>query len=372
MTLQWAEPTMGMFHVQMNILAQIFKTHYGADTDRWSLSRLIKVLGLDANKFWNKTESQVKDFNICFDFFNIVLDGCILAAVSGLCFPKVETIGQLQTCVGSVLQPENMLAAITALSETLSDYRTVSSMRRAEVPNRDIGAENLLLFLQEGLMLRHLTLAMRQGDSGRIINALSYFTVWFQGTAARNYAEETLRLTACLRKLWSPRLRKFWMENGCVVNISGKREGFVALDMLNEYVVREVKSLISSVVTSQTDEHLRNVLSLLVMVFWDIRRKISEETEMYVFDYHSSKVNSLVESRTVADYILRSALVVTGGEAQAARSDGAFEANDCFMGGVHRLSKTQCIAKLKRTLQETVGDMNMDLCDNSDSMSDGE
>lgn len=364
---------MGMFHVQMNILAQIFKTHYGADTDRWSLSRLIKVLGLDANKFWNKTESQVKDFNTCFDFFNIVLNGCILAAVSTrLCFPKVETIGQLQASVGSVLRPESMLAAITALSETLSDYRTVSSMRCAEVPNRDIGAENLLLFLQEGLMLRHLTLAMRQGDSGRIINALSYFTVWFQGTAARNYAEETLRLTACLRKLWSPQLRKFWMENGCVVNISGKREGFVALDMLNEYVVREVKSLISTVVTSQTDEHLRNVLSLLVMVFWDIRRKISEETEMYVFDYHSSKVNSLVESRKVADYILRSTLVVTGGEAQATQSDGAFEANDCFMSGVHRLSKTQCIAKLKRTLQETVGDMNMDLSDNSDSMSDGE
>ena len=94
---------------------------------------------------------------------------------------------------------------------------------------------------------------------------------------------------------------------------------------------------------------------------------------MYVFDYHSSRMNSLVESRKVADYILRSALVVTsGGEGQAAQSDGAFQANDCFMSGVHRLSKTQSIAKLKKTLQETVGEGNMDINDSSDNTSDGQ
>ena len=42
---------------------------------------------------------------------------------------------------------------------------------------RNFGAENLLLFIQQGLMLRNLGLAMRQGDSGRVLNSLSYFAV---------------------------------------------------------------------------------------------------------------------------------------------------------------------------------------------------
>jgi len=362
MTLEWAEATMGMFHLQLNVLAHIFKSHYGSETDRWSLSRMIKLLSYDANKFWNKTERLVKDFNRCFDFFNLVLDGCILAAVFRLC--PID--------IGSILQPERLIAAVTDLSHELSDYSAVSSMRCREGQDRDVGEENLLLFVQEGLMLRHLSLAIHQGDSGRVINALSYFTVWFQGTGAHNYGAETLRLTACLRKLWSPRLKTFWMENGCLVNISRKREAFVALDCLNEYIVREVKNMVANVVTPQTDHHLRNVLSLLVLIFWDIRKKMSEEMDIYISDYHSSKVEHRTESRLVRDYILCSRLMRRGGDRDSLPSARDLEVKDAFMSGLHELAKTQRIVNLQRSLWENCRDMIMDEIDNSHSPSDGE
>ena len=248
---------------------------------------MIKLLGMDANKLWNQTDRLVKDFNACFDFFDSVLDGCMLAAISQYCFHDVTTTNHLRAVIGTVLPAERLMAAVTTVSDMLSDFHRVSLMRERGDQDRDVGGENLLLFMQEGLMLRHLSLAIRQGDSGRVVNALSYFTIWFQGTPSHKYAAETLRLTACLRKIWGEELRDFWMENGCMVNLSGKREGFIALDALNEYIVREVKRLVSAGVTFKTDEHLRNVLSLLVMDFWDIRRKMSEEAEMYIFDYHS-------------------------------------------------------------------------------------
>lgn len=64
----------------------------------------------------------------------------------------------------------------------------------------------------------------------------------------------------------------FWMEN-CVVNMSGKRERFVVLDIFNEYIVREVKEMIANVVTTEKEKHLQEVISILVVIIWDIRIK---------------------------------------------------------------------------------------------------
>ena len=42
------------------------------------------------------------------------------------------------------------------------------------------------------------------------------------------------------------------MKNA-VVNLSGKKNGFIALDMLNEYIVRKVNALISDNLTPSMD-----------------------------------------------------------------------------------------------------------------------
>lgn len=112
---------------------------------------------------------------------------------------------------------------------------------------------------------------------------------------------------ASIKRLWSDEFRAFWMENS-LINLSGKRGGFMALDMLNEYIIREVKNLIANIITSATDEYLRNVFSPLVMIFWGIRRKMGEEAEVNIFDFHSSPVNSWIEICKVANDILKTGL----------------------------------------------------------------
>lgn len=129
-----------------------------------------------------------------------------------------------------------------------------------------------------------------------------------------------------------------------MLNLSGKRDGFVTLDMFNEYIVREVKNLIANVVTEETDEHLRNVLSPLVMTFWEIRRKMAEETDANIFDFHSTPVNSWVDIRRIANSILKARLFESPGE-----RDG-FYADDHFIKGIHCLANTVSIEKLKKAL----------------------
>lgn len=327
-------------------MKQIFKTHYGKDTDQWSLARWIPALGQNVNKLWDKSNSQIKDFNSCSDFFDIVLNGCLVGALSAFLYPNNESTQQFIAELG-IMSKDRLKKAVEELTAHLSDFNFIHK-RRGIGGERNQGQENLFLFMQQALMLRNLILAMRQGDSGRVLNSLSYFTVWFQATKSKKYAKETLRLTACIRRLWSEELKVFWMQN-CLINMSGKREGFIALDMFNEYIVREVKNLMSDNVTEETDEYLRDVLSPLVMIFWESRRKMAEETESNIFDFHSSPVDSWIEILKIANWNMKGRLYPWSDGAGQKQSD-SFKAPDIFIQGLITLSGTIPITKLKNTL----------------------
>lgn len=78
------------------------------------------------------------------------------------------------------------------------------------------------------------------GGTGVIEHCLSYFAVWLQSTGKFNYAVESAHIVACLRKIWSQDFREFWQDT-CLVSSSGKATGYMAYDMLCEYLVREPK-----------------------------------------------------------------------------------------------------------------------------------
>ena len=81
------------------------------------------------------------------------------------------------------------------------------------------------------------------------------------------------------------------MKNA-VVNLFSKKNGFIALNMLNEYIVWEVKALISDNLTPSTDNRVHNICSLLVMQFQDVRKHVSKELDIKIFNYHFRRVSS--------------------------------------------------------------------------------
>jgi len=157
-----------------------------------------------------------------------------------------------------------------------------------------------------------------------------------------------------------------------VVNLSAKHAGFVALDSLNEYRVGDVKGMMGQSVTPETNERLRNVLSLLVFDFKDIKQKMANESHAEIFDFHFIPPTPWHDVCRIARLIVEGrVLVLSTGSARGAedmladgleipRSD-SYAATDLFVKGITELAGTKSITKLKDALAK--GDILYDLDD---------
>jgi hypothetical protein len=294
---------------------------------------------------WTGGKNPMKDFRSCQRFWDFVLDGYIIAAITARCgFTTIDNFisGMNETEVST---------ATGALAKDLSSFSEVARMRELPNETRDRDHENHLLLLQHGLVLRNFVLAMRQGDSGRVQTSLSYFTVWFQATKKHNYASETIHLTACLKRLWSDEMKEYWMEN-CLINPSGKVEGFMACDFLGEYVVREVKRMMHHNLTDVTARWLYEVIAVQVLLFREVRKKMAEECDSPMGGMHSSSVSTQAEVANVAQQLLRDG--VTEQKPGRGSIDG-LESEDLHGAGLTALGTTVRIGKYIERLERDNG-----------------
>jgi len=149
--------------------------------------------------------------------------------------------------------------------------------------------ENVVLFLQHGLLYQEFSNAIHFDDPGRVEHCLKIFSIWFQSPSNSSglYTSELLHM-----ELWSEEFREFWRDN-CLVNTSGSPKGFMPCDQLGEYVVREIKGLIQHNHTAANDEYLQHVLTRLVMDLLDVHRNTMNAINATNYYQHSSNVQSI-------------------------------------------------------------------------------
>lgn len=298
--LNYVESTAGLFHLQIQVLAMLFSTHLGEAKEAISIARWMEDLDRNSRNIWSSDKTNVKDFRACQDLFDTILDGFIEAFLVDYC--GFDTVSELMSNLEQI-GSDRLASAVEKLADLLNDYSAVTRMRKLSPEHRDQQYENLVLFMQQGLVLRNFAVAMRNGDSGMVIDCLSYFTVWFQATNKHNYAFETIHLTACIKQLWSPEMRQYWMEN-CLVNPSGKREGWMACDYLGEYIVREVKTMMHHNVNDANSKFLRLTLSPLILSFRNVRKQMIQECDVPFRSQHSSKMDTHFDVHLIARTIL--------------------------------------------------------------------
>ena len=137
------------------------------------------------------------------------------------------------------------------------------------------------------------------------------------------------------------------------MNLSGQRDGFIACDMLNEYVVREVKAMMAPNITPAGDEFLRCKLSLLLMTFKDLRKRMSESLQINNMDFHSSKVNPWKDIKLIVNQVLKGNIASMSVDRS---THNHIEVADLFTNGMVEISKGVGIEKLKaRILDERSG-----------------
>lgn len=297
--LDFVDSTAGLFHMQIQVLAMLFGIYLGDESHHFGLAKVIRRLNRDPNKLWNRDKTIVKNFTACQSLFDHTLDAHIIAQLASDC--GCNDIPQFFNFL-SHSDPESIKNKIYDLATLLTDYGRINNMRKYTDKNRDSEYENHLMFMQHGSVLRNFVHAMRHGDSGRVVTSLAYFTVWFQASRKYNYAQETIHLMACIKKIWSDAFRKYWLDN-CLINPSGHAEGWLACDFLGEYVVREVQRMLSNNLNDRTSHFLREVISVQVLLFRSIRKQMLSECGFRPND-RSTKVPPHEDIKAVADWIL--------------------------------------------------------------------
>jgi len=322
----------------------LFRSHGGLEKEVGTLSYWIKLLQRNKNTLWDGRKQLVKDFRGCYELFGQIVDGYLLGFIAERCGWKE---GRLETAFEE--HRDTLQQRITDLVEDLSNFKDIHSRRQNHPSDRDLMYENMILFLQHGLILRNFHHAMKHGDIGRILISFRHMTCWFQSTKQFNYAHETIHLTACLERIWSPAFKRF-MLNHSLISITGKSDSFYACDELNEYVVREVKKMMVHNATAQTDQHLREVISPQVLFNMQLKMKMAEESNAtYIFDYHHQNVDTSSDLESIAKECLRRKAFRPLSGRGTVRAQGALqkEVPDLLMAGLRELSNTKRLAEYK-------------------------
>ena len=120
----------------------------------------------------------MKDFRSCLDFWEILTDGYLIASLT--IYAGFDIMAEFRNAFvdNSARTSDQLLNAIKKLAQDLSTFRYVHDLRHTHETVCDMISENHILFLQHALTMRNFTMAMREGDSGRVCVSLSYLTEW--------------------------------------------------------------------------------------------------------------------------------------------------------------------------------------------------
>lgn len=336
--LNYVDPITGLFHLEMSVLIMLYRTHLGKATDHCSLDRWIEDAGRTRSRIWNSQKEIVKEFRASQDYFETVLDGYILAAMANSCgFGDIPDLMANLTVIS-----DDLAVNINNMAKHLVHFGIISRMKQVPAEKRDVPHESITMFMQHGLTLRSFKRAVRDGDSGRILPSLAYFTIWLQDTKQSQYAAETIHLMACLRKLWSPDYKKFWMDN-CLISLSGRQHGFMACDEVCEHFVREIKEMLPANVTEDTLKFVFDTLSPQSLFLYHVRRKIMEETGAPDYGFHSSPVERATDASIIAKKLLDEDICTYN----PGRGSQNTELKDLHNLGLEKLASGQGIAKYK-------------------------
>ncbi|KAF8451276.1 hypothetical protein BGX38DRAFT_1142196 [Terfezia claveryi] len=215
------------------------------------------------NKFKNllkrtKVKENLPCFHACEDLVNHVYDGHLLAIM--MCELQVDNVDALGTAVSQCDLDE----VIEKVCEKYFDLGKVNSMRKAtgydQIRKKD---RNQLMAMQEIVAkdeeLKH---------SWMVILAAS---------GLNNYALEMLELSMSFRKEWGLEFKKIYLENS-LVNMSGRKGGWIEVDRFQEHVVRVISDRWNSNGNFSSADYLRKVISPNAMSTKSVREKLREAT----------------------------------------------------------------------------------------------
>jgi hypothetical protein len=234
---KWMLTVPGLFHVQMNLLHTIVRTHWKPQGRQFSRATLLH----DVN-YWNR--SGITQENAKFHLVEPLLRQGFAARVLALWYEALHNMGLIQgphqggmdrqQTVGQAitnLTPEQVLDAV---DHVYNQAFTTEAWDGNDTHDKEF--VSMTRYLQEVelfLVLRH---AIRHGDIGIIRRLVDLLIVTFFGAEQHKYGHEMLHLRWLLSdSVSTPELQRAILS-AMLVNINGKPDGFRGTDWVLEVV----------------------------------------------------------------------------------------------------------------------------------------
>ncbi|KAG7087025.1 hypothetical protein E1B28_013004 [Marasmius oreades] len=231
----WAVCFTGLFHAKMSDIQGTLLTHWGKSNAGTRNPGCLAFHNTILHRLPITTIS-LPTFRICQDLVFVSLYGRVfhlLLKVSGI--KSVE--GYTKTATW-----DKILKDSKQIYDTYVDIQAVHKLcerrdqqKGSPVTEGDMVFENATLFLRDALLSREFADAVKVGDSGRIILVLKRWVFSYRGNGRTKYAYEMLHLLHNITHVWPKPLRDVILNNW-LLNLHGKEDGFVEVDLVQEHL----------------------------------------------------------------------------------------------------------------------------------------
>ncbi|KAF5122360.1 hypothetical protein E5D57_002265 [Metarhizium anisopliae] len=231
-SLQWALPVPALFHLRMNYLYMLSRTHFGAAGDG------SKATLYDTMNFWIRKGIQAKKA----DFYALeqLIIHSFQARICALMWSRLRDLGlgDTEMEISRILQSYGPNELNGLIESIMQSYDVECRYTR----NPEL--RNHILFLQHTqnyLVLKH---AIKHADLGLLHRAITRSCVYFHASGQHKYAFEMLYLKRLISTTAAaPELQRAILANG-LVNTTGADDGWLEIDRLVEFHNGTLKTIL--------------------------------------------------------------------------------------------------------------------------------
>ncbi|KAL1659682.1 hypothetical protein GGF50DRAFT_64807 [Schizophyllum commune] len=283
----------GLFHMLMNLIWAIRKTHFGSESQLGSLSRFFNVV---MGKV--RLANDRPDFHTLLAALEQIRDGILLEAWRRECgSSSLDSFHESQPC-------EDDLLAIA--ERIIIKYATPVDTSDVDY-HPDPAHENIRLLLRDLLFVAEITRATADGDFGRIEDTLPDVARLFRGAGYNNYSTELIHFIHNVKKVWTPEFADIMRDN-MLVNVSGLPHHFMGCDMNIEHLIGYIKYLFTAKGVHSSWDRLANA-SGAVADLMGLKKTINDQFNLsYKSRTHSMPDTSALVRRVAADVQLNGLL----------------------------------------------------------------
>jgi hypothetical protein len=292
---KWLLPVPSWFHIHMNYLFTIVRTHWMPAED--DLPCTSQHTLQDDMLEWHRSGFS-KEYPL-FHILEPLVAQCYTSRVTALFYASMAKRGFLVDCDPSKLDdPSTLESIICSLTPSQFD-EIVTDVRHSAFDlaawdgegHEDIEFRTMCRMVQEielAIVIQH---ALKRGDIGLLRRCVEPLIVFFAGTGQHNYADEMIYYRWLLHdKVSTPELQHAILAGG-LVNWKGNRTGHKAIDLSLEHLNLAAKIELNCYKdsTPKDVELIFDQVCLTNTYIQDLRSRIESTFRAFIPGTHSTK-----------------------------------------------------------------------------------